>query len=1202
MRRQGGPRDCGPGGRAQRRRAGRRRPRRAASPPFRRPAAGARAGGAKDSRRFVCSVAALLPGCGAQFSADPGSVARRLRLRSAWHDSRPEGICFLYKEVPRRGMAAGAETEAAAAAPHPLIDALDEGRARAAFEGVLGLKLDRMRREGGKGAAASSLADIEYAAEAYELAAIDMWRYAGGGSATAAGEPGAAQRAGDLESLCRASFAMLEACPVPGEPIQKICHVLLMFSYAYVGERGEAMGRYLDERGGEVSLPDEGAEGSGRGWEYDVLAGTYAALLCVIRKRDAAELRRARDAIARLREMQGPREAAHMESFAPEHRQGPARRLAALYHLARCVDLLAEFMETGRPDGVEQMLDFHFDEALALGGDVGSPELDVLLRAVRPAFVRMAGNSVWALARRAGDAGDEGVAGFVGRLAESDRPAFELTYPQRAALEGGLLDPYGGPMLVSLPASGGKTLLAELRIVQAVGRGGGGGGAAGIVAYVVPTAALADRIAPRLRRDLGPAGITVEKASGAAGIDGFEEGMLARGRGSLDVLVATPEKLLFLIRSPDHGLSESISLCIIDEAHSLGDGEGGLSLELLISTVKRDCRRAGLLLFSPFMPNGGEIAEWLDPHNPRPVTAGGEWMPNERVVGAYYASGRGRTIDTHFRPLATGAGAVRAGKAFKIGTTRGFSRTASGVVGKNPALASLLATQLGASHGVLVLARTIRDAWGTAGLACENLDGAPGRGDKEVELAKRFVASELGERFPLVEYLDKGVGVHHAGLPDDVRRLMERLMEMGRLRALVGTADTARGASFPASAVLVSPCSRPRRSMDPRDFWSLAGRAGRIGQPSFGLVGIATDRPGGPQMKRAEACAKRAAGRLASPLVGMVSEALARRSKLDLAQLAAEPRWSGLAQYIAHMRSQAANPAELAVQAEVALRQTLGYGQLDKAGREALRDAVRRYAASLDQGPDAPIASDLAGFSPQAAGSADAAVRAMGMRPGEWSPQRLFSPASKRLSGLIRVMAASMPEVGDIAAGMPGRRAGGGGGDVAGVVSDWVSGAGIPRIAQRHFGGAGRDNITDCVRAVCGRMIERAARGLGGLQRIYGRGREEAAGPEGGARNVSAMVYYGVGTDAAVLMRMNSVPRGAAAGIGAAYAEGPGGGGRGLYAGGGREVREWLSGLGEDEWGRAGSAGGMSGRDLREVWSRLSGHAAAPPAERGAFP
>lgn len=278
-------------------------------------------------------------------------------------------------------------------AARSIIDELDKDRVRAAFEAVRRLELDRTR--GGKRAAsvaASSLDDIEYVAEAYELAAISMWRYAKGGAAAGAEgeEAGAARRAGDLEGLCRTAFAMMGACPVPDEPFEKICHVLLLFSYAHVGGRGEDMGRYLDERGEEVCLPETGEEGSGRGWEHDMLSGIYSALLCIIRGRGAAELRRARGIIARLRRMQGLHERAHLESFAPDHRWNPARRLAALYHLAKCVELLAEFMETGRPGGIEQELDFHFDEAFGHGCDAGSAELDVLLRTVRPAFVRMA--------------------------------------------------------------------------------------------------------------------------------------------------------------------------------------------------------------------------------------------------------------------------------------------------------------------------------------------------------------------------------------------------------------------------------------------------------------------------------------------------------------------------------------------------------------------------------------------------------------------------------------------------------------------------------------------------------------------------------------------------------------------------------------------------------------------------------------------
>ena len=297
-------------------------------------------------------------------------------------------------------------------AARSIIDKLDKDRVRAAFEAVRRLETGRNKSgKGGKCAAsvaAGSLDDVEYVAKAYELSAISMWRYAvrggRGAAADAEGEEAeAARRAGELEGLCRTAFALMGARPVPDEPIQKICHVLSLFSYAHVGGRGEDMGRYLEERGEEVSLPEVKVEGSGMGWEHDMLAGIYSALLCVIRGRDAAELRRARGIIARLRRMQGLHERAHLESFAPDHRWNPARRLAALYHLARCVELLAEFMETGRRGGIEQELDFHFDEAFGHGCDAGSVELDVLLRTVRPAFVRMVRGAAGAPAGPAGN-------------------------------------------------------------------------------------------------------------------------------------------------------------------------------------------------------------------------------------------------------------------------------------------------------------------------------------------------------------------------------------------------------------------------------------------------------------------------------------------------------------------------------------------------------------------------------------------------------------------------------------------------------------------------------------------------------------------------------------------------------------------------------------------------------------------------------
>src|SRR5690606_34899763 len=57
----------------------------------------------------------------------------------------------------------------------------------------------------------------------------------------------------------------------------------------------------------------------------------------------------------------------------------------------------------------------------------------------------------------------------------------------------------------------------------------------------------------------------------------------------------------------------------------------------------------------------------------------------------------------------------------------------------------------------------------------------------DVRFVQNYVAAELGAAFPLVDLLAHKVGVHHGGLPEEVRMLMEWLFEKGHLDALAAT-------------------------------------------------------------------------------------------------------------------------------------------------------------------------------------------------------------------------------------------------------------------------------------------------------------------------------------------------------------------------------------------------------------------------------
>ena len=184
---------------------------------------------------------------------------------------------------------------------------------------------------------------------------------------------------------------------------------------------------------------------------------------------------------------------------------------------------------------------------------------------------------------------------------------FELLPPQRAALlEQGLLDQAKTEIVIDLPTSGGKTLLAQFRILQVLNQFDA---EKGWIAYVAPTRALCAQITRRLRADFDPIGLRVEQLTAAVEVDAFEEELLTETDQSFHILVATPEKLSLVIRNKKVK-QRPLALVVMDEAHNLETKGRGLRIELLLATVKMDCPRANFLLLMPYV-GGCSIVSWL---------------------------------------------------------------------------------------------------------------------------------------------------------------------------------------------------------------------------------------------------------------------------------------------------------------------------------------------------------------------------------------------------------------------------------------------------------------------------------------------------------------------------------------------------------------------------------------------------------------
>ena len=113
--------------------------------------------------------------------------------------------------------------------------------------------------------------------------------------------------------------------------------------------------------------------------------------------------------------------------------------------------------------------------------------------------------------------------------------------------------------------------------------------------------------------------------------------------------------------------------------------------------------------------------------------------------------------------------------------------------------------------------------------------------------AKAVVAEELGRaKLPagfgrdLARLLRNGVGVHHAGMLPRYRRLVEKLTQQGVLQVISGTDTLGVGVNLPIRTVVLTRLYKydgvETRLLSAREFHQIAGRAGRAGYDTEGLV------------------------------------------------------------------------------------------------------------------------------------------------------------------------------------------------------------------------------------------------------------------------------------------------------------------------------------------------------------------------------
>ncbi|MFP4698603.1 MAG: DEAD/DEAH box helicase, partial [Eubacteriales bacterium] len=214
-------------------------------------------------------------------------------------------------------------------------------------------------------------------------------------------------------------------------------------------------------------------------------------------------------------------------------------------------------------------------------------------------------------------------------------------------------------------------------------------------------------------------------------------------------------------------------------------------------------------------------------------------------------------------------------------------------------------------------------------------------------------------------------------------------------------------------------------------------------------------------------------------------------------------------------------------------------------------------------------------------------VGELGLNQHSWNSSNIFSNSGD-LSNLMGVML-SIPEIKSSLDKLVGGKDSLTGSKLAELTNDWVAGKDIELISTQYFGGADEEQITKCCRAIYSTLINSATWGLSSIQKIPNSGLNFENMSDDEVRrinNLPAMIYYGVNTDEAILMRMNNIPRGIADNLGKRYKKQS----ENIYNVTNNEVSKWLKELSESEWEQVSrKAKDISGKEYKKVWRILNG-------------
>ncbi len=845
-------------------------------------------------------------------------------------------------------------------------------------------------------------------------------------------------------------------------------------------------------------------------WKYRLLNKALDAYILLVRKHKGfSDIEKALSIIDSLKREQQVYEEIYLKQFSVANQVKEAYELLSIYHLSKAVVETATYLKNGYEykERLDAVIRLHLD--IAKKTAKGEPRLVSIFNLFEFGLNSMFINAIWTQTKF-----NDKIKLLCRRKAELN--ILELLPSQREALSENLLDVASNVTVLQMPTSSGKTLLAEFNIIVTKALR-----ADAKIVYIVPSRALVNQIYFDLKSDLEPLDFVIEKTSSAIELDPTEDSFLS-GNEKIDVLVTTPEKLDLLIRRK-HSSVEDVSMFVLDEAHTIQNGERGAKLELLLAILRRERPNAKYMLLSPFIKNAGQIiTEWLGGGNSIAI----DWKPSEKLILGIYTKISKTKNEIHIEVLPSPYESIQPIEKTII---------------NNP----YLIESSGEKDKILEFSiKHFSEEEKTQLVLCWGKTSANNRAEfiynkvsnykihDDVKLVKKFIEDEIGRQTILSKVIEKGIVTHHSGMSDETKLLVEHLIREKRLKFVCATTTIAEGVNFPVSTVFFDDYRKGDKKLSANDFWNIAGRSGRTLVDNYGKIILPFNSP--TNIDNARNIISDSANVLTSVLSELFENADNIEQKLKEANGLPEllrdysNSLSPLIQYFVHLLTVGENEYYVS-EIEDLFKDSLEYYLLDSSEKKgkfiSICKSIYLHIQSKYQDKGVLKFADKTGFSvPSVLSVMTAASHIADIKDlRSWSKEQLFNSGNTdNLAEKIRVIAAlKETNLGVESNNFPFNAE-----LYARIIIDWVKGQKLGSISDLHpvFNSQGQDEkeserrMTEFVKKM-NDIRFKASWGLSALEGIV-RGNEEIKDS-----HIPSLVYFGVDTEKALAFRMIGAPR-----------------------------------------------------------------------------